>query len=367
VTPQQRMLAAIRGEAVDRLPFATYNCHPFAWAEHAAWPEYRPMLEAIRRTGAGMLCKVGAESAGGLPAPTGARTLADGVEVTTEVLDTPKGPLRRVLRRPPGQPARCVEPYIKSDEDVEKFLSIESAPVRWDVAGLLGRCEQIGQAGLAYLSYRDPFGQTVGLFDQADFLVRVGTEPGPVLELIERAFRRAEDDLRGLLEALSGPRPTVLFYTVGPEWATPPLLGPDVFARMITPYQSRLVAMIHEYGFPVSLHCHGRVRAVLGEILKCGYDVLEPIEPPPQGDAALAELRAAVAGRMALMGYVQDQDFYTLRPEQIRRHVAGIVETIAGGSGYIATPTCTPFAFPPPPRYVSNYVAYLESAAELGA
>lgn len=367
MTPRQRMLAAIRGEPADRLPSATYNCHWFSWGDHAGCPEYVPILRAVRRTGAAVLCKVRPESAGGLPEPALTRTFDGAEQVTTAVLETPKGPLRRVLRKPPGQPARCVEHYLKTDQDIARFLSIEPSPVRWEIDGLLARCEEIGQAGLAYLDYPDPFGTVASLFDQENFLLRVQTDAGPLMELIEQAFRHAADSLRRLLELLSGPRPTVLFYTCGPELATPPLLGPDVFARMVTPYQARLAEMIHERGFAVSLHCHGRVRQVLSEILKCSFDVLEPIEPPPQGDIDLAGLRSAVQGRTTLMGYVQDQDFYMSRPEQIRDHLAAIVAAIGGDGRYIATPTCTPFAFPPPPQYVSNYVAFLEAAAELGA
>lgn len=367
MTPQQRMLAAIRGEPVDRLPFATYNCHPFSWGEHAACAGYGPILEAVRRTGAGMLCKVHAKSVGGLPEANLARKIEARQEVTTAVLETPKGLLRRVHRKPLGQPARCVEHYLKTEEDVDKFLSIQPAPVRWNIDDLLARCKEIGPAGVAYLDYPDPFGDIVSLFDQEDFLIRVRTDPGSLITLIEQAFQRTQEALRRLLELLSGPRPPVLFYTCGPELATPPLTGPDVFARMVTPHQSRLVSMIHEYGFPASLHCHGRVRQVLGEILKCGFDLLEPIEPPPQGDVELSRLRALAGQRMALAGYVQDQDLHTATPEKVRNHVAAIVAAVGRDTRYIATPTCTPFDFPPKPTFVANYVAFLEAAAELGA
>jgi len=370
VSPAERMWAAVRGEPADRLPFATYNCHGFSWGGHAACPEYAPILEAIRRTGAGMLCKLRARRAGGMPAPQVARAVEGDQELTTETLATPGGTLRRVFRNRRGQPARCVEHYLKTDADVESFLSLRPEPVRWEIDELLAMVGEIGRAGVAYLDYRDPFGSVAGLFDQEDFLIRIHTDPAPVMALIERAFRTTRDELHALLEVLSGPRPNVLFYTCGPEWATPPLMRPELFARVVTPYQSPLVAMIHEHGFPVSLHCHGRVRLALPEILKCRFDVLEPIEPPSQGDIDLGELRAAVGDQMALMGYVQDQDFFTATPQRMRDHVARIVAAIGRGAAarrYIATPTCTPFAFPPPPQYVANYVAFLEAAAELGA
>ena len=366
MTPGQRMLAAIRGEPVDRMPFATYNCHRFRWGDHARDDAYRPILEAVARTGAGVLCKVSARRSGGLPAPEITQTHDAGESVTTAVLRTPAGPLRQVLRKPPGQPARHTEPYIKTDRDIERFASLVPRPARWDVEELLARCKEIGRAGVAYLSYDDPLGSTVGLFEQEELLVRLHTDPGPILDLIEQAFQRIRQELRALLEMLP-PGGNICFYTCGPEYATPPLMPPELFARLVTPYHRELVALIHEYGFPASMHCHGRVRQVVGEAVRCGFDVLEPIEPPPQGDIDLPQLRAAAGENLALMGYVQDQDLHTATPERIRGHVAGIVDVIGRESRFIATPTCTPFQFPPTERYVANYVAFLAAAGALGA
>jgi len=361
------MLAAIRGEPVDRLPAATYNCHPFSWGSHGKCAEYGPILDAVRRTGAGVLCKVRARRSGGLPEPEVTETVEDGHRVSTCVLTTPKGPLRRVVVAPPGQPARCVEPYVKDDRDIDRLLSLGIGAVRWDVQPVVDACQEIGQAGLAYVDYTDPFGWVVTLFEQEDLLIRIHADPSPVIRLIEWAFDRVRDELAGLLDALAATGAEVLLYTCGPEYATPPLMSPRTFARVITPYQGPLVAMIHARGFAASMHCHGRVRQVLEEVLACKFDVLEPIEPPVQGDISLPELRRRVGERLCLMGHVQDQEFYTAGAERIREHVAHIAGTIGEGTRFVATPTCTPFAFPPPERYVANYVAFLEAAAALGA
>ena len=119
MTPRERMLSAIGGAAADRVPFTTYDCHPRAWGPHAGAAEYRPILEAVARTGAAVLCKVRPECTGSLPAPEVAETAESGERISVAVLHTPAGPLRRVLRKPPDQPARCVEPYLESDEDID--------------------------------------------------------------------------------------------------------------------------------------------------------------------------------------------------------------------------------------------------------
>ena len=60
---------------------------------------------------------------------------------------------------------------------------------------------------------------------------------------------------------------------------------------------------------------------------------------------------------ICLVGYVQDQGFYTSGPDAIRDHAAYIARTIGRGTHYIATPTCTPFAYPPPEHTVEQPVA----------
>ena len=112
-------------------------------------------------------------------------------------------------------------------------------------------------------------------------------------------------------------------------------------------------------------HCHGRVGRVLDDLLEIGIDTLEPIEPPPQGDIALRELLARVAGRICLMGHIQDQDFYRAPPGGMRQRVRQIAETVAPTDRYIMMPTCTPFQSPLSDRYAAAYAEWIAAAAEL--
>jgi hypothetical protein len=203
------------------------------------------------------------------------------------------------------------------------------------------------------------------LFDQEDFLLRFATDPAPIEELVRMRFAEVIAELRGLLEALRNSAQPFLFYTAGPERATPPLMPPSAFARLVTPYHTRLLELIHSFGYRVSLHCHGRVRQVLPHALECGFDVIEPAEPPPQGDIGLAELLRAGEGRAAILGYVQDQDLHTHDPAEIRRHVREVRRIVGDRPGYVCAPTCTPFQYPPSPRYVESYVSFLEEAEAL--
>lgn len=366
MTPKQRMFNAISRKPVDRFPFCTYNCHPFTWGAHQGAPGYGPILEKIAHTSAGCLCKTSVRTVSQRSEfETDQRMVGDD-SYTTVTWHTPKGPLTQVTRKPADQPSMCVKPYITEPDDVEKYLSVAYVPAQWDVSLAVKHAQEIGEKGVAYLDYGDPFYQVSDLFDQEDFAIQLMTEFDFIHSLVEFRFERLYNDLKRLLEALAPFNTSFLFYTVGPERATPPLTSPEIFRRLVVPYQKRFVELIHNYGYPVSLHCHGRVREVFPYILACGFDVLEPIEPPPQGNYDLKDLRKAAEGKIALLGYVQDQDFYLRPEEQIRNHVQAIADLIGQDTGYICCPTCTPFQYPPTDTYVTNYIAFLDEAEAAG-
>ncbi len=359
---RERMIAAIRQRPVDRFPVTTYNCHPFAWGAHRGEAAYGPIIDKIQETSTGCLCKTSARGKAERTSHTSETRTEGDTRYTTVTWHTPKGSLTRVTRTPIDQPGMCIKPYIEGPDDVERYLSLSYEQVWWDVSTAVEHAQEVGPKGIAYLGYGDPFYHVSDLFDQEDFAIRVATDFGFIRQLVDAEFERVQRSVKGMLGALADNDVPFLFYTAGPERATPPLLSPDVFEQVVVPYQKQLVDTIHDAGYPVSLHCHGRVRDILPHAIACGFDVIEPIEPPPQGDIELGELREAAGDQIALMGYVQDQDFYLLTEEEMRDRIRQIIAEIGQDTGYICCPTCTPFQYPPTETYVRNFVAFLDEA-----
>jgi len=364
------MLSAIKRGPVDRLPVATYNFHPFQigwWGgadkPFSQEPGYQPMLDAVSKTNTGMLCKASVEYAE--HRTTIERKTLGNTNITITRINTPKGELRNIDKRVKNQPWRCVEPFIKEDKDIEKFLSlpVESSIPNLSVAKEL--YNKIDDRGLVYLEYKDPFGSVARLFDFQEFTIKCIRELSLIKELIDREFERVRIQLNYMLDEAEGY--DFLFYTDGPELATPPMLSPAIFRQLITPYQHKLVKTIKEAGHPSSIHCHGKVRKVFEEFLAIGNNILEPLEPPPQGDITLKETLDRAEGRMSLMGYIQDQDLYTSTPDEIREKVRLICQLVRGKNSYIMSTTATPYMFPPPERFVRNYIEFVEAAAEYGS
>ena len=366
MTRRERMLAAIRQQPVDQLPFTTYNLHPYANTPHTREPGYAELLELVARH-AGMLAKARVHLRGGSPelaALTESTAERQGrLSLSSTILHTPTRELRRVYAKPDDQPGYLIEPFLKCDADLDAYLALPVEHREPDPTPALSLVEELGERGLAYVPYGDPMYRAASLFDFEDFTIRCLTDPVPLRRLIDHLFEIELEATRRLAHALRGT--PVVFYTAGPELATPPMLPPRVFEQLVVPYQTRLVEVLHEQGHLVSCHCHGRVRQVLPLIQACGFDLLEPLEPPPQGDLDLAELLAQ-AGRLALCGYIQDQEFHTAPPGHFSQVVESIARLVGDRTGYLMCPTCTPFQFPPTETFVRNYREWLEAAVRTG-
>lgn len=368
MTRKERMLAAVRGEDVDRVPFATYNLHPYGNSAHRRDPSYGELLDLVVEK-AGMVCKCGvdvrpASSEEAIRDRTETAVERSGKKtVTTHILHTPKGDLRSVTTTPEDQPSRVTESLIKTDEDIERYMSLPSETYEYDITPVRAMYEELGDRGLVYMNYSDPMYAAASLFDYEDFVIRCTTDTKSVRRLVDHQFERIVEQTRNLAEVCRGY--DVLFYTAGPEVATPPMVSPTVFRELVTPYQTKLIEILHDAGHLVSIHCHGRVRQVLDEMVKTGTDVLEPIEPPDQGDISLAELLERVEDRLCLMGYIQDQEFHTVPPGTMTKRVEEIAALVNGRTRYIMTPTCTPFQHPAAETFLRNYTEWIRAADRL--
>lgn len=367
------MLSAIKGHPVDRVPVTTYNFHPFkiGWSDGAGKsysqePRYQSMLDAVLRTNTGMLCKVPVVYKSKRRERTRVeRKNMKGTTLTVTYLDTPKGELKSTVDKPKNQPAYQVESFIKENSDLEKYLSLSNEPSVPDLSLAKELYKQLGDKGLVYISYGDPLYTVSRLFKFEDFAVKCMEQFSLIKELVDREFERIKVELKRMLNKAKGY--DFLFYSAGPEIATPPMLPPQIFQQLVSPYHYELGKMIKDAGHLHSIHCHGRVKMVFDQFLEIGNDVLEPLEPPPQGDITLKDALDKAKGRMSLMGYIQDQDLYTSTLDEIREKVRSICQLVRGKTGYIMTNTATPYMFPPPEKFVHNYVEFVEAAVEYGA
>lgn len=113
-----------------------------------------------------------------------------------------------------------------------------------------------------------------------------------------------------------------------------PMMSPDVFREFILPRLTRMVEVIHEEGAVVIKHSDGNLYPLLEDIVSCGADGLNPIEPVAGMD--LTVTKNLVGDRMALVGNVDCGHLLSHgTPDEVRAAVRQCIHDAALGGGYL--------------------------------
>jgi len=374
MTGKERCLAVLKGEIPDRVPISTYEL--VGW-DRDAWenrePSYARLMDVIRRdtdclyrwSAAWPERGVGYFLSASEDVEAERKTRRDGAdEKTLHVVHTPKGDLTsRTMARRGVHTTWVEEHFVKTGEDVERVLSVPYAPREPDCSSLAVARERVGERGIVKTSIADALCCVCELFEFGEFTVWALTERATVRRLLDAFHVRVMDQLRAQLEAGVGP----LWRVVGAEYATPPYMPPELFAECVLPYDRDIVDLIHRYGGYARIHCHGKISRVLDMIAATGADAIDPVEPPPQGDIDLAEAKRRIGERMTIMGNLELAMLETATAEQVRAEVGRSMEAGKPGGRFVIMPTAAPIDVPLKRRTEENYLAFIETARELGA
>jgi hypothetical protein len=369
MTSRERLLTVLRRGVPDRVPVTIYEHAPHSdgWAN--AEPSYAPLLELEQRYGDSFV-RAPIDVPVLLGDPNSVRgqdeTDADGSLVKTNVIETPRGQLRWVTRRDPSQMTWWqVEPLIKSDEDIERVLSMEDPPNTVDADRLRAFERTVGEDGLLIFSLGDAIGHVVGLFNFEDFVLRACTDDGPIRALLAKA----QEQVLRAIEAIGAVVKDTAIRLWGPEYCGAPLMNPKVyFPKYVLDQDRQATELIHKTGNFSVIHCHGRLDALLEMIAAIGADALEPLETIPMttADVTLADVKRRIGGKMCLMGAVQALTLEQGTPEDVRQQVRTAIEVGAPGGGFLLLPTAAPFSVPLPDKVLANVRAMYEAAHEFG-
>jgi uroporphyrinogen-III decarboxylase len=251
--------------------------------------------------------------------------------------------------------------YVESDEDVEKILSMPFDPIEVDMSPVREAQEELGNRGVATTGISDPICACADLFTLRNFALTASQKPRTMKKLLRFFAERIEDFAKQMSE-----QSTDVFYRiVGPEYATPPILPPELFEEYVVPYDKKLVNIIRDSGNIAAIHSHGQLRRVLDGFRRIDPQVLEPIEPPPKGDIPLSEIKERLGDRTCLMGHIQYNDLEFETAENISRSVRSAIDQGAAGSGFVLFPTAEPIARISD-RLLRNMKEFVSSGREYG-
>jgi hypothetical protein len=347
---RDRILAAIHLQEADRVP-----CSPHlspATVLNMPAEEWRALLEQTDVTmSAGGLGDT--QIFGGQALIDNTRIIREGNAITTEI-ETSRGLLRsrQVHTR---ETSWVAEHFFKGPEDVDKVLSIPYTPPAFDVTEYEEWVERVGDQGFVALGIPSAFRFCLGFFGSQALYLMMADDP----DLVERLVATMNERLAVYVEACfkKGVRS---FWMGGSEHCGPGVVHPRMFRRMVTPYDKRIVGMIHGHGGVVNYHTHGKLRDILDDIAEIGVDVMSPIETGLRGDVTLAEVKARVGDRICLKGNLDDMAYLALESAaEVRMAAEDCISQAAAGGGYILSGTDAGIYNS---RWVENFLVMAEVA-----
>jgi hypothetical protein len=372
LTHRERLLRSGRGEPVDRAPISPpIGFDPIAW--DARGEECRPddplWTEVARVCAQHCDCLVHVPAVGGLfdrrflLTPTRyIERLPDEKEgewiLQRHVIHTPKGDLTTTDKYQPGiGTSWYTEPLVKTVEDAEALLSVPYEFVPPNLAPALEFMDRVGERALTEVGVSTPLVSVSRLMHFDQFLLWCVTQRDLVHRLISTMAERVRVGLEYVLKAGVGP----CFWVGGSEQATPPMMGPAMYDDFVVRYDGPLLDLVHQHGGLVHVHCHGKVRGILDRLVAMGADMLDPVEPPPDGDVTMAEARRMTQGKVTLLGNIEFRELEFASSSRIRELVRTAIQQ--AGERMVLYPSATPHERLTP-KYRDNALAYLEAGLE---
>ncbi len=374
---RERIQRTLRGEPTDRPALNFYeingldedpaNPDLYNIYRHPSW---KPLLDWAREKTDRLVMRA-APFVPREPDPLAERTTVTTREAaeSREVIREIRLPGGRVLTQRSRRDAAVntwwtTEHLLKDTDDLQALLEVppRTAAGTVDPASVLAAESALGDTGAVMLDTFDPLCLAASQFEMGTYTVIAMTEPALFRRLLDHYASWVLPATAAVAEALPGR----LWRIYGPEYASPPYLPPDLFSAYVVTYVKPMVAAIHRTGGYARVHCHGRLRAILDRIAETGCDGLDPIEPPPQGDISLAEVRRARGREWVLFGNLEISDIETLPTAQFRRKVVQALDegTAGEGRGFVLQPSACPYGREVSDLTLRNYAMILQVMEE---
>lgn len=368
---RERLMATLRGEAVDRPPVCFYEINGLDQAprpDDPYWifndPSWRPLIELTTEKSDRIVMR-DVPFRDAPPDPVEERTITEEYESgssrhTVQKLQAGDRVLTSHCRRDRDILTTWqLEHFLKDSDDLQAYLELP-APVfggEPDSRGVLDAEAALGDSGIVLIDTPDPLCLAANLFSMADYTLVAMTEP----ELFHRLLERFAAMLYPKVEATARALPGRLWRIYGPEYASPPYLPPPLFDAYVVQYDLPMIQAIQKSGGFARIHSHGRLKDILDAIASTGCDALDPIEPPPQGDVELDYVRERHGRQWVLFGNLEASDLESLPTPEFEEKVARALEqgTAGSGRGFVLMPSACPYGRHLSPLAMRNYEAMI--------
>lgn len=375
---RERLMATLRGEAVDRPPVSFYEIggwkldpdDPDPFNIYNA-PDWRPLIRlAEQETDLIRMLGPDKKPAAGNCQDDFVKTetcMQGGSQFTRTTLTVARRTMTSLSRRDAGVSTTwTLEHLLKDIDDVQAYLQLpdQAFACEYSVEPLIAAEQELGERGIVMVDVGDPICQVASLFSMQDYTVLALTEPWLFHQLLQQHARY----LYPMVEQVAREFPGHLWRVVGSEYASEPFLPPRLYQEYVVRYTQPIVEAIQKHGGYARLHSHGRLKNILPYIAGMGVSGLDPIEPPPQGDVQLIDVRHQYGAQMVLFGNIEASELELLPPPAFEARVAqALREGTAGpGRGFVLMPSACPYGRQLAPHVLANYQTMVRLAHGYG-
>lgn len=260
-----------------------------------------------------------------------------------------------------GEPSYMVEYMVKEPKDLKKLLLIEYEPIPFQTDDYLQKQACLGDRGVVMI-HVDNAGyalqRLIGSENLAYFSVDCRDELDEIMHIF--SIRIREFVLSAIAEGITSP-----FQWVGPELFIPPLMSPRDFEDFIYRWDKPLCDDIHNAESHVWVHCHGKVGNFVERYIDMGVDILNPLEPPKNGDIHLETMIEKFGNRIGWEGNIEIQEIIQTDSEQLKELICTCVKAGNKSGRFILCPSAGFMEYPfPSKQYIDNLLLYLRYGLE---
>jgi uroporphyrinogen decarboxylase len=110
------------------------------------------------------------------------------------------------------------------------------------------------------------------------------------------------------------------------------MVRPSVLRRHLFPYLKEMGDLCKKENLPFIIHSDGDLRAIMPDLIACGFNAIHPVEPKAMDSRAL---KAQYGKQVALLGNIEIGEILTLgAPNQVELEVRERIRALAPGGGY---------------------------------
>jgi len=278
MTMRDRMLAVVRGEEHDRVPFVQYSGN--GAPDDEAW-------SLLGRDHMGILlwqaiywwehpnCRIVSEEVS-----------FDGRRGVLRTMHTPAGTLTEErIYQPTYQVEAFREHFVKEPRDYQVLLAYFRDAVLHDCLTDIDRYDaELGDDGFCHASVeRTPYQQ---LWIQWVSLLDLGLHLVDAPDILHEVISVMIENQRKVFQLV--PKAEIP-YIVIPDNITAPPIGEKYFRQYCLPLYRELVGIAGERGIPVYAHLDGDLKPLWKAIGESGLRGIDSFSPPPDNDTSPAE------------------------------------------------------------------------------